>query len=224
MTPSQSNITRSTLCNASANLLLSSRQRNLSWCGFDGKREAPRTTVISIVSSRPAPRHPHRHPFHRAVRIPLRRAPPCSPDSKTCSEASPRDGAAKVGHSVCQTMKHTVKRTVRFSGATSVPLGARGQDPDAEALELAVSDIVSWLAGSKPVDTSLVETNRCHWISSCALLQPGRKRGPIPRLPAGQEEIETLYQDISAEGALRRVAEGQGPQGSGAGFRPGACP
>ena len=36
MTPSQSNITRSTLCNASATLLFPSRQRNLSWRGFAG--------------------------------------------------------------------------------------------------------------------------------------------------------------------------------------------
>ena len=51
---------------------------------------------------------------------------------------------------------------------------ARGQYSDAEALELAVANIVCRLAGLERVDTALIEAKHCHWLSSCV---PSCSRG-----------------------------------------------
>ena len=65
-----------------------------------------------------------------------------------------------------------------------VPLGAGRQDPYAEALEIAVAQVVGGLAGLERADAASVEAKRRQRYSSCAALQPGRNRGPIARSPA----------------------------------------
>ena len=53
MTPSQSNMIRSTVRNASAARLLPSQRRNLSWGRFDGKHLTPRPAAAPLASSQP---------------------------------------------------------------------------------------------------------------------------------------------------------------------------
>ena len=81
----------------------------------------------------------------------------------------------------------------RFAALQPISMGLAGLYGSTEALEFTVADVVGGLARLERADTAFVEANRCHGISSCDPLQPGRKRGPIPRPPALTEGKKKLY-------------------------------